>query len=147
GGDGALLAGLDESRPQLGAVEALPAAVVLDDHVRDLFDRLVGGETAAPGRPPTRRRGPSRRQEYRFFPAVSGDGTLAPSRSRLRSGFVATRTKPTREMGTKAAGCERLAPPVAGATGTLKMSLGANGAAGFNPPSPPGVGTASPRTA
>ena len=47
GGDGALLARLDEARTQLLPVEGLAAPVVLDHHVGDLFDRLVGSEAAA----------------------------------------------------------------------------------------------------
>src|SRR6266542_597899 len=46
---GALLAGLDESSPQLLSVEGLAAAVLLHDDVGDLLDRFIGSEAAAAG--------------------------------------------------------------------------------------------------
>jgi hypothetical protein len=56
GGTGRFLAGLDQSRPELLAVEAPRAAVLLDDHVGNLLDRLVGGEAAPAGGALARRR-------------------------------------------------------------------------------------------
>ena len=50
GRDGALLARLDQAGSELLAVEGLPPAVLLDDDVGDLFDRLVGGEATPAGR-------------------------------------------------------------------------------------------------
>src|SRR5437762_4651284 len=47
--DGPLLASFHESGAELLPIEILPAAVFLDDHVRDFLDRLIGRETAAAG--------------------------------------------------------------------------------------------------
>ncbi len=44
GGDVALLAGVQQAGEDLLAVEFLAAAVLLDDHVGDFVDALVGGE-------------------------------------------------------------------------------------------------------
>jgi len=46
GGDGAFFAGAEQAAQNFLAVEALAAAVFLDDHVGNLVDALVGGETA-----------------------------------------------------------------------------------------------------
>ena len=46
GRDGALLAGAEQAAEHLLAVEALAAAVLLDHHVGNLVDALVGGEAA-----------------------------------------------------------------------------------------------------
>src|SRR5207249_7633079 len=47
--DGPLLAGLHQSGEELVAVERLPAAVLLDDHVRDLINPLIGRESPGAG--------------------------------------------------------------------------------------------------
>jgi hypothetical protein len=46
GRDGTLLAGAEQAAEHLLAIEALAAAVLLDHHVGDLVDALVGGEAA-----------------------------------------------------------------------------------------------------
>src|SRR6266403_125725 len=46
-GDRPLLAGFQQPLQNFLAVEALPASVLLDDHVRDFVDAFVRGETAA----------------------------------------------------------------------------------------------------
>ena len=45
-GDGAFFAGAEEAAEDLLAVEAFPAAVFFNDHVRDFVDALVGGAAA-----------------------------------------------------------------------------------------------------
>src|SRR5262249_1089885 len=46
-GDSPLFARLEQAGEELLAAELLARAVVLDHHVRDVFDLLVGGEAAA----------------------------------------------------------------------------------------------------
>ena len=146
GRDRPLLAGLHEARAKLVAVEPLPPAVVLDDHVRDLLDRFVGGEPATAGgafpaaaddlalaalagvHDPVVHGGAEgalhSAEEYRFcYSTVSRWRSRSLSR---RQGLPAKSAKPMIEIGTKETACAMRATPVAVATGTRKTLVRAN---------------------
>ena len=142
GRNGPLLAGLREAHAQLVAVEPLAPAVVLDDHVGDLLDRLVGGEPAAAGGalPPapdhlalpalarihdTVVYGRAERALHppRAYPSSAGFCRASVSAASgfqplLRIGLVANSVKPINEMGTNETACAISATPVAVASGT-----------------------------